>query len=232
MIVSHKHKFIFVKTKKTAGTSLEIALSKICGPDDIITPITPEDEAYRKELNFPGAQNYRIPLSRYNLKDYGRMILQKKRLIYYNHMPAAQIRRYIGSDIWDSYFKFTLERNPYDKFVSLYYWKGGDEKFGNMQQFIDSGVAISGDGKQYYTINGQLAVDKVYKFEELSEAIVDISGRIGLSEPLALPSKKTKGHTRVGKKHYSEVLSENEKQWIERTFEQELSLYDYNFEKK
>jgi hypothetical protein len=38
MIISHKHKFIFFKTKKTAGTSIEIALSKYRGPDDVITP--------------------------------------------------------------------------------------------------------------------------------------------------------------------------------------------------
>ena len=40
MIVSHKHKFIFLKTKKTAGTSIELALTKLCGDDDIITPLT------------------------------------------------------------------------------------------------------------------------------------------------------------------------------------------------
>ena len=37
MIISHKHKFIFFKTRKTAGTSLQIALSEFCGSDDIIT---------------------------------------------------------------------------------------------------------------------------------------------------------------------------------------------------
>ena len=38
MIVSHKHKFIFIKTKKTAGTAIEAALSELCGPQDVITP--------------------------------------------------------------------------------------------------------------------------------------------------------------------------------------------------
>ena len=39
MIVSHSRKFIFLKTRKTAGTSLEIALSKYCGPEDVLAPI-------------------------------------------------------------------------------------------------------------------------------------------------------------------------------------------------
>jgi len=44
VIISHEHKFIFLKTKKTAGTSIELALSQLCGPDDIIAPITEGDE--------------------------------------------------------------------------------------------------------------------------------------------------------------------------------------------
>ena len=38
MIVSHEHKFIFLKTKKTAGTSIELALTKLCGPDRAACP--------------------------------------------------------------------------------------------------------------------------------------------------------------------------------------------------
>jgi len=37
VIASHRHRFVFVKTRKTAGTSLEIALSRHCGPDDVVT---------------------------------------------------------------------------------------------------------------------------------------------------------------------------------------------------
>ena len=47
MIVSHAKKFIFVKTRKTSGTSMEVSLSQVCGPDDIITPISFEDELVR-----------------------------------------------------------------------------------------------------------------------------------------------------------------------------------------
>ena len=57
MIISHKYKFIFLKTTKTAGTSVEISLSRFCGDDDIITPIDFADEAIR-QLFGKKPQNY------------------------------------------------------------------------------------------------------------------------------------------------------------------------------
>jgi hypothetical protein len=44
MIISHDHKFIFIKSKKTAGTSIELALRPLCGREDIIAPVREEDE--------------------------------------------------------------------------------------------------------------------------------------------------------------------------------------------
>jgi hypothetical protein len=49
VIISHEHRFIFLKTKRRPAR-VELALRQLCGPDDIITPITAEDEALRNGL--------------------------------------------------------------------------------------------------------------------------------------------------------------------------------------
>ena len=125
MIISHAHKFIFLKTKKTAGTSIELALSQLCGPDDVIPPITESDEALRAPGSEP--RNWRVhgwwqsprPLFKRRWfkvgpQDYG----------FYNHMPASEARALLNDDkIWRSYFKFAFDRNPWDRQVSAYHFR-------------------------------------------------------------------------------------------------------------
>ena len=115
MIINHKYKFIFFKTRKTAGTSIEIALSQFCSKGDIITRITNEDELKRRKLGFPGPQNYVTSLMHYKKADWINLIKKAQLKSFHNHSTAAFIKNSIPEEIWKSYYKFTFERNPFDK---------------------------------------------------------------------------------------------------------------------
>lgn len=229
MIISHKHKFIFIKTRKTAGTSIEIALSKICGPDDIITPLVEDDENYRKELSYRGKQNYLYPLRSYNNSDFLLAFLKRRKLGFYNHIGAAEIKKRISHDIWSNYYKFCFERNPYDKFVSWYYWNGGDVKYGSMINFIRSGDAFKLQDFNLYTINSMPVVDEVFKYEELSDSLEKIRQRLNLEEVISLPIKKSKGNIRKDKRHYNNVLTIEEVDWISKVYAREIKFFNYSF---
>src|SRR5687768_9722067 len=100
---------------KTAGTSIEIALSKFCGPRDVITPIEPEDEEIRRALGYRGPQNYLVPFRRYSLRHWTRFLMRGQgRRHFFNHMAARQIRRAVHRRVWQSYYKFCVDRNPWD----------------------------------------------------------------------------------------------------------------------
>ena len=59
MILSHKHKFIFIKKRiKLLGLLSKLPCQSFVDPDDIITEISKEDEKTRAALGFPLAQNF------------------------------------------------------------------------------------------------------------------------------------------------------------------------------
>lgn len=229
MIISHKHKFIFIKTEKTAGTSIEIALSEICGPEDIITAISPEDEKYRKELGFRTKQNYLIPFSKYSKRDFFDFISSRKRLKFFNHIGAVEIKRLISKEQWNEYFKFTFERNPFDKLISYYYWRGGEELYPTVMDFIKSDKAAKIKGFELYTENSKIEVDAIYKYEKLAEALLDLSEKLDLKKSLTLPEKRAKGNKRKNKGSYQSILSEEEREWAEKVFARELAFHNYSF---
>ncbi|MEQ8580354.1 MAG: sulfotransferase family 2 domain-containing protein [Marinoscillum sp.] len=213
MIVSHKHKFIFIKTHKTAGSSLEMALANICGPDDIISRLNTKDETARKNLGYVTAQNDYVPFSAYRLKDWYKFLVRGHRLFYRNHWPAKRIKRYIPKHQWESYFIFCFERNPYEKIISWHYWVRRKTKL-NISEFLNVRSEKIRAELEMYHINGKLAVDKMYAYEELQEALADISDRLSLTEPLTMPEYRAKGNIRTDRRPFAEVLSQKEMKTI------------------
>jgi len=230
MIISNDYKFIFVKTMKTAGTSIEIALSRFCGPSDIITPISREDEKIRSSLSYRGPQNYLTPFSDSTFREWIKFLLKgerKKR--FYNHISAKKINQYIGQTVWDSYYKFCFVRNPWDRLISQYYWRYKSEPRPTITEFLASNkpLQLKRLGYDLYMINDQVAVDKICRFENLSEELVTIRTRLGIPEKLELP--RAKSRFRKDKRNYREILNEAEQVKIAELFSDEINLLGYQF---
>jgi len=211
MIVSHKHKFIFIKTKKTAGTSLEIALSGICGDEDIITEILPEDELIRKKLGYLGCQNIHNPK-------------------YRNHIAARRLRKFLDPEIWDTYYKFCFERNPWDKVISWYYWELKNGWPMAFDDFMDSGhfAQVGGFGGYdlYTDAQDNVIVDKVYLYEDMGGFITDIEEKLGVELP-ELP--RAKSQFRDNKLTYKEHYSNEQINLIRLAFRREILRFGYSF---
>lgn len=234
MIVSHKYKFVFIKTSKTAGTSTEIALSRFCGDHDIITKNSPEDEKLRHELGFPGPQNHFLPLSDYSLQDWLQLVSKRKRLKLTSHTGQERIKEFIGVDIWDSYYKFCFERNPWDRTVSLYYHFLQDRKGRKLlndcsiSEFIQRGypMLLKKRGIDLYSINNGTVVDRVCLYENLEAELEYVCNRIlGMPGELSLP--RAKGNHRKDKRHYHEILNSSDRDAIASMFSREIELFGY-----
>jgi len=151
MIISFKNNFIFVKGRKIAGTAIEIALSRICGDADIITPISPGDEALRENWGC-GAQNY---FRTFNGED-GKPRMQQR---YYNHMPLSQVPFDLSN-----FQTFTVERHPYDKVRSQAAYLGT-----TFNHILDDLGKCPLNWPLYCNASGKVVVDKIHLYDDLDK---------------------------------------------------------------
>jgi len=232
MIISHEHKFIFLKTKKTAGTAIEAALFELCGPRDVITPYREESEGDRKGLP---PQNYRIdhplkpkrPLLR-------RLLMRPERYYhpsvgYYEHMPASRVRDYVGEEVWRSYFKFAFDRNPWDRQVSWYLYKTKSKRARpTFERFMASRRRAYVNNHEIYTIEGKLAVDFVGRYENLEEDLNKALQMAGVKRTIAVPRTNVtpnKDESRSYRSYYSPATEALVAEW----YQPEIALLGYGF---
>jgi hypothetical protein len=208
-IISFSHNFIFIKTRKTAGTSLEVHLAQQCTDEDIITPIYPEN-ATHKPRNYVG---------------------QNDEIMFYNHMPAIQIRQRCSNSFAQLY-KFAFERHPVDKCLSHFAmllnspFHRQEENPTTWEEYlergrfpIDTGLYIDGDGK--------LIVDKLYKYEEIIEALSDITVKTGIENRPLATTEKSGFRYRVPT--FAEIMKKSDHcDVIWRAFESTLRFVDYS----
>ncbi|ARU57714.1 chondroitin 4-O-sulfotransferase [Oleiphilus messinensis] len=181
-------------------------------------------------MGYRKAQNYLLPQSQYSFEDYVQLHtrgLSKHQ--YYNHMSAGEIKDLLGDEVWNSYYKFCFERNPWDRVISFYYWRYQSTPRPTMLSFLlsDAPLKLKRFGYDLYTIDRNIAVDDIYCYEDLKEAAETIRKRLKLPGKLLLP--RAKSGYRKDTRHYSDIFSLREKQIISDLFSEEITLFGYQF---
>lgn len=212
-IISLKNQFIFIKTRKVAGTSVEVALRRYCGPDDIITCITPRDE-YVAASQGLFSRNYAVRKEDEEL--YTELVLAKKfeealehlKMIptkFKSHIPAKLVRQEVsmlGLD-FDDFYTFSIDRHPYSWILSkaLYnntlYNKGVVNTLNIKEATLKIDELISNSGFtskanwNSYTDNNKIIVKNVIKYENIENEMQNILRHLCLDRELfTLPDLK------------------------------------------
>lgn len=227
MIVNHRYKFIFLKTRKTAGTSIELYLSRFCGPGDVITPLAAEDELTRREQGIAGPLNDLVPLRYYRPADVLRACLLTGRPRFRNHSTADFVRRRMPERIWNTYFKFAFERNPFEKAISRYYWSTHEPR-PMIREYLESVRSELLSNWDVYTINDVVAVDCLGRYERLEEDLLAIKERLGLPGDMVLP--RAKGWSRTNHEPYGAVLDSAARERIELVCAKEIRALGYHWQ--
>jgi hypothetical protein len=232
MIVSHQHKFIFIKTKKTAGTSIEAALSELCGPADVITPYREESDRDRKGR---APQNYRIEHPLKPQRPLWRKLLGRPERYwhpsvgFYEHMPAWRVRAYVGEEVWRSYFKFAFDRNPWDRQISWWLYKTKSKRTRpSFEAFMADRRRAYVDNYHLYTSNGALALDFLGRYENLDEDLNKALASIGAGRRIEIPRTNV-NPSREGDRDYRRHYSDGTRALVEEWYQPEIKMLDYGF---
>lgn len=152
------------------------------------------------------------------------------------HSIARQIRDTLPGDIFRNYFKFAFVRNPWDRWVSLYFFilqKTTHEEHERVKSFrnFDKFVVESINQKRAQQINaitdenGKFLVDFVGRYETLVEDIHTVCRILNISKKTAFPYLNQSRH-----RDYRAYYSEETKRMVEEYFKDDIRLFGYTFE--
>tara|TARA_B100000029_G_scaffold101673_1_gene92041 strand:+ start:349 stop:1134 length:786 start_codon:yes stop_codon:yes gene_type:complete len=204
LILNHKYKFIFIRTGKTAGTSVECYLSQFCGDKDVISPLYEDEEKIKKKLNLRNAQNYEKKYYSLSLKFLGNFVKDfftkkiksfKKKHIFYDHSSISEINKYFEKGIVKNYIKFCIVRNPYSFLISQFYWHNlkknkiykNDESIQEIKRNFDEYVKSCSKNFYYQkkiieNQQDEYGIDKYLYYENLESELENLIKELKIKE--------------------------------------------------
>ncbi|MAI91854.1 hypothetical protein [Ponticaulis sp.] len=218
MIVSHEHKYIHVKTQKTAGTTTAVLLGQQLVSGDATLPI----DAEKEDITFPDGIVIKPTRE-----------LHGKQLKIDAHADIYNILSFFNDT--PNLFEYKIvanERNPWDRVVSLYYWH---QKLGRVpedvtfKRFLYDRLAMDFGARTEYYYQDIPIADYVIRYEYLHDDMAELGRYLGLSKPLELGGLHFKGGVRKDK-DYREMYDDQMARYVEIMFSRTITLFGYKFD--
>lgn len=206
MLVSHEFKFIYIKPKKVAGSSIQAYLARFC-KNGIVYPHDPK-----------------------------------------SHMKATEVRQLIGTEIWNQYLKVTSMRNPWDKTVSLYFWRKRKRpfyvhiwrimigmtwhspawklSFPEYVKFLHNRGELNID-RHITHVDGALPDYHIIRYEHIHDDMSTLCKKLGIEyNPEDMPQKKV-GFRK--EKNYRDLFDDETKELVRQAYSEEIKRFGYEF---
>jgi hypothetical protein len=156
---------------------------------------------------------------------------------------------HLGKGVFESYYKFTIVRNPFDFYLSTYFYC---KRFANhflyneihqnnltLFDFVSTYVRVSNEQRvaqlgsnkvctlsEYVDSNdGTCLVDYIGKLEEINESYATICEKLKINKYI-VPFKNVNG---TRDKDYRNYYDERTKLRVQKLFEKDLTRFNYKF---
>jgi hypothetical protein len=223
MPVNHENKIIFIHIPKTGGSSIRKFLN---------LTRSEEDPSNQGTIDYFKAQKI----------DYD-----------YNHPTAYAYKRYGLKEYFETYFKFTFVRNPYDRCLSQFFWANGGhqkrdilpsrapwldlkpKKDFSKKAFSNFLVKYTRQTNSYKSHrvcqsnfildeNENSLVDFIGKYENLKEDLIKILGILKINKSIDELLHRHKNLVEYDKSQY---LTAKNKELIYNKFQKDFELFGY-----
>jgi len=225
MLMSHTYRFIFIHIYKTAGTSI---MSSFLPYSRLIDRMA-YDYKISKKL-FGGI----VHLMGWQKEGMQRFTG------FHKHAKAYEIEKKIGSENFESYYKFAFVRNPFDLLVSLYFYISQAKnnplhKAAVVQmsflEFLKWYLAKNPPHQLEFVTDqskSQAIVDYIGRFETLTEDVAVIRKTLGLevNRKIKHKNRSVKRKTR----NYQEYYCRESRKLVFDYFQSDLDLFGYDFD--
>lgn len=246
MLISHKYKFIFFKSLKTASTSTFTFFTPYCLPKNLAQTFDYDERPQKKHLGF-----------------YEEGIVGNKNAIKnIRHVKPKEVKIItdkINPSIWNDYFKFVNIRNPWDMVVSRYFFNknycnlkknkteenNAEEIEINTEEINDKEISfykfvkkiyerfISGNEKvtrrDLYTLEEKYFCNFHIRYENIKEDIKEVCYNCNINNFEIEKLKNFNSEFRPKKNDYRLMYNETTKKLINEMYLIDIEKFKYNF---
>ncbi|MEM9009755.1 MAG: sulfotransferase family 2 domain-containing protein [Pseudomonadota bacterium] len=225
VLVSHRYRFVYLKTHKTASTSVEVMLEPLCLPEGTVTARSHRRDAEITEAGIVG------------VRGGPRRGVEER--VWRNHAPAATVRRALGRARFCDYLKIAAIRNPWDRAVSAFSsdLTGGERSRLGRQPFDAATeqfrawlrTATLDQNLAQLTASGRPCIDALLVFERLEADVAALFARLSAMPTGALP--RLKGDRRLfPERPFQDWYDARARARVARANWYEIALAGYDFD--